>query len=226
MLEKSVAHAPSLDRRTANDIADCLLTTVDHAATLAEIKWARRSGNTVDPAPDATDSDPFVLVEKNGRELRALLGRLRSNALTAYAPQSRLGAWEAMQRINAVHDAAIQLLEWEGPHPAYPGTAGRQYREWQKARADLVDMMAVDTLDASSWSVDEAAGTSNGPVAKRRRRGARAQYDANDDRRIAEQWKASGEKSYETFARRNGMTKETVQAAVDRDRKRRRSPPE
>jgi len=52
------------------------------------------------------------------------------------------------------------------------------------------------------------------------KRGRKRDTDPKEDRRISEGWRASGEKRYEDYALKNGMTKNQVKGAVERHRKR------
>ena len=52
------------------------------------------------------------------------------------------------------------------------------------------------------------------------RRGRPRNTDPEEDRRMYEQWKASGERTYADFARKKGYKPNAVEAAVDRHRKR------
>jgi hypothetical protein len=193
-----------------------LLAQADLGAQVAESKWEQRARRI-----DALD-EPLDSVD-----VRGALESARHQALVWCAPRSRLGALEAERRINAVHDATIQLLDWAGPHPAYPGTSSRHYRDWRIARQEFEDMMAMDASELSTEGVEQAVRPA--PVADHRKRGAPRRSSPTGDRQIAERWKASGERTYAAFALKHGVAANKVRAAVDRDRKRRssaESPPE
>lgn len=64
-------------------------------------------------------------------------------------------------------------------------------------------------------------GNDTKDCSKRRKRGPKPKYDPEEDRRLAEDWKASPITTYADFAAERGISREKVAGAVLRHRKRR-----
>ena len=92
----------------------------------------------------------------------------------------------------------------------------------ERIAAAVEQVATIGPYLTSSSSVVPAvpANTPTNRQKQRKKRGRTPDTDPEKDRRISKEWKNSGYKKYEEFARKNGYKIREVKTAVDRDRHR------
>lgn len=84
----------------------------------------------------------------------------------------------------------------------------------------LRSVLTIDPFSASTYAVGTLIAEEKRRKPRAKRRGRKQQYDATADERVADDWKASGMRTYHDFELARGWPSGTVKRALDRIRSR------